>query len=48
MINILEDFQSDSKQRVLLNGQWSSWTDDIPARVQQGSILGPLSFLYIY
>ena len=47
MINILEDFQSDSKQRVVLNGQWSSWTDDIPACVQQGSILGPLLF-FIY
>ena len=47
MINILEEFQSDKKQRVILNGQWLSWTDDIPARVQQGSILGRLLF-FIY
>ena len=44
MINILEDFLSDRKQRVVLNSQCSSWAD-IPAAVPQGSNLGPLSFL---
>ena len=43
-INILEDFLSDRKQRVALNGQCSSWTD-IRAGVPQGSILVPLLFL---
>ena len=37
MINILEGFLSDRKQRVVLNGQCSSWTD-IHADVPQGSI----------
>ena len=37
MINILEDFPSDRKQRVVLNGQCSSWVD-IHAGVPQGSI----------
>ena len=35
MINILKDFLSDRKQRVVLNGQCSSWHDDIHARVPQ-------------
>ena len=44
MINILEDFLSDRKQKIVLNSQCSSWAD-IPAGVSQGSILGPLLFL---
>ena len=47
MINILKDFLSDRKQRVVLNGQCSSWHDDIHARVPQRYILGPLLF-FIY
>ena len=40
-INILEDFLSDRKQRVDLNGQWSFWVDN-HASVPQGPILVPL------
>ena len=47
MINILEEFLSDRKQRVVLNGQYSSWTD-IRAGLPQESILGLLLFsIYI-
>ena len=44
MLNLLEDFLKEKKQRVVLNGQISTWTN-INAGVPQGSILGPLLFL---
>ena len=44
MINILEDFPSNRKQKVILNGECSSWAD-IHTGVPQGSILGALLFL---
>ena len=44
MINILNGFLANRKQRVILNGQYSSWVD-IRAGVPQGSILGSLLFL---
>ena len=42
--SLLIDFLTNRKQRVVLNGQNSSWAD-IKAGVPQGSILGPLFFL---
>ena len=44
LLNILIDFLKERKQRVVLNGQHSKWSN-ISACVPQGSILGPLLFL---
>ena len=43
-MKLVRDFLSYRKQRVVLNGQHSSW-DNVNAGVLQGFILGPLLFL---
>ena len=44
LFDFITDFLSFRKQRVVLNGQYSSWTS-IEAGVPHGSIPGPLLFL---
>ena len=44
LLNLLSSFLRNRKQRVVLNGETSSWSD-INARVPQVFILGPLLFL---
>ena len=44
LLNLLQKFLKERKQRVVLNGQVSTW-QNINAGVRQGSILGPLLFL---
>ena len=44
LLSLLTDFLRNRKQRVILNGQSSSWAN-INAGVPEGSILGPLLFL---
>ena len=46
LYNFLENCLSGRFQRVILNGQHSSWKP-ILARVPQGSLLGPLLLIYI-
>ena len=44
LLSLLTDFLRNRKQRVILNGQSSSWVN-VNAGVPQGSILGPLLLL---
>ena len=44
LLKLLENYLTDRQQRVVLNGQTSSW-QNIYAGVPQGSVLGQLLFL---
>ena len=44
LLNLFENYLSDRKQRVVLNGAAADY-DDIKSGVPQGSVLGPLLFL---
>ena len=44
LMNLIIDFLEARKQRIILNGQYSSW-ESVKTGVPQRSILGPLFFL---
>ena len=44
LLTLLKNYQSNRRQRVLINGSSSQWAD-IESGVPQGSVLGPLLFL---
>ena len=44
LLDTLNNFLKERKQRLVLNGKYSTWTN-VEARVPQGSVLGPLFFL---
>ena len=47
LLDTLPNFLKERKQRIVLNGQYSTWTN-VEAGVPQGSILGLATFLNIH
>ena len=47
MLTLLANYLHERYQRVLLNGQTSPW-ELMKSGVPEGSVLGPLFFLYIH
>ena len=44
LLSWIENFLTDRKQRVILNGKESDWTD-VSSGIPQGSVLGPTLFI---
>ena len=47
LLNWIENFLKDRKQRVLLDGQTSNWSD-VTSGIPQGSVLGPHIILNLH